>query len=257
MAGYLVDLFSLDGRTAVVTGATSGIGRAIAVALGQAGARVVALGRRTEALESVVTDLRDAGGAAAGFPCDLADRAELRRVTQRAVEPFGEPDILVTSAGVNLRPPFGELTDEEWDQTMAVNLDAPFLLGRRYGPGMAERGWGRIINLASQQTIRAFGNSGAYGVSKAGVAALTRSQAEAWSRYGVCCNAIAPGFVRTPMTRAVFDDPGRVEALAERTMMRRNGELSDFVGAAVFLAGPAAAYITGQTLFVDGGFSAT
>ncbi|MCK9878493.1 SDR family oxidoreductase [Frankia sp. AgPm24] len=257
MGDFLTDLFSLDGRSAVVTGATSGIGRAIAGALGRAGAQVVALGRRTDALTAVVAELRAAGGAAEGISVDLADRAELRRVAERAAEPFGEPDILVTAAGVNLRPPFGDLTDQQWDQTMAVNLDAPYLLGRRYGPAMAARGWGRIVNLASQQTIRAFGNSGAYGVSKAGIAALTRSQAEAWSKHGVCCNAIAPGFVRTPMTAAVFEDPGRAEALAARTMIGRNGELSDFVGAAVFLAGPSAAYITGQTLFVDGGFSAT
>ncbi|WP_462186798.1 SDR family NAD(P)-dependent oxidoreductase [Frankia sp. CcWB2] len=257
VADFLVELFSLRERTAVVTGATSGIGRGIALALGRAGARVVALGRRADAVESVVEELRDAGGAAAGIRCDLADRAELSKAADQAAEPFGEPDILVTSAGVNIRPPFGGLTDEEWDLTMAVNLDAPFLLGRRYGPGMAERGWGRIINLASQQSIRAFGNSGAYGVSKAGVAALTRSQAEAWSKRGVCCNAIAPGFVRTPLTKTVFNDPERATAMANRTMLGRNGELSDLVGAAVFLAGPAAVYLTGQTLFVDGGFSAT
>ncbi|WP_250285839.1 SDR family oxidoreductase [Frankia sp. CiP1_Cm_nod2] len=255
MADFLNELFSLRRRTAVVTGATSGIGRGIA--LGRAGARVVAMGRRADALESVVDDLRVAGGLAEGVRCDVASRAELSRAADLAAEPFGEPDILVASAGVNIRPPFGTLTDDEWDLTMAVNLDAPFLLGRRYGPLMAERGWGRIINLASQQTVRAFGNSGAYGVSKAAVAALTRSQAEAWSRHGVCCNAIAPGFVRTPLTRSVFDDPERATAMAARTMVGRNGELSDLVGAAVFLAGPAAAYITGQTIFVDGGFSST
>jgi gluconate 5-dehydrogenase len=140
---------------------------------------------------------------------------------------------------------------------MAVNLDAPYLLGQRLGPAMAEAGWGRIINLASQQTIRAFGNSGAYGVSKAAVAGLTRSQAEAWSARGVCANAIAPGFVATPLTEEVFRDPARAEALARRTMAGRNGEPGDFAGVAVFLAGDASAYVTGQTIFVDGGFSAT
>jgi gluconate 5-dehydrogenase len=138
---------------------------------------------------------------------------------------------------------------------MAVNLDAPFLLGQHLGPAMAARGWGRIINIASQQAIRAFGHSGAYGVSKAGVAALTRAQAEAWSAYGVCCNTIAPGFVSTPLTQAVFADPARVAAMAARTMIGRNGEPADFCGVAVFLASHAAAYVTGQTIFVDGGFS--
>jgi gluconate 5-dehydrogenase len=161
----------------------------------------------------------------------------------------------VNAAGVNLRPPLEALADEDWDRTMAVNLGAPFLLGQAYGPAMAARGFGRIINLASQQSIRAFGNSGAYGVSKAGIAALTRSQAEAWSSRGVCCNAIAPGFVRTTMTLPVFDDPERVRAMAARTMVGRNGELDDFAGAAVFLAGRSSGYLTGQTIFVDGGFS--
>jgi gluconate 5-dehydrogenase len=150
-----------------------------------------------------------------------------------------------------------ELSPAEWDTTLAVNLTAPFLLGQAFAPTMARRGWGRIVNLASQQAIRAFGNSGAYGVSKAGVAALTRSQAEAWSRHGVCCNAIAPGFVRTPMTTAVFDDPQRASAMARRTMAGRNGTLADLAGVAVFLASAASAYVTGQTIFVDGGFSST
>ena len=140
---------------------------------------------------------------------------------------------------------------------MAVNLTAPFLLGQRYGTGMAARGWGRIINVTSQQALRAFGQSGGYGASKAGLAALTRSQSEAWAGRGVCCNAICPGFVVTPLTAPVTSDPERVRALAARTMIGRNGEPADFEGAAVFLAGPASAYVTGQTLFVDGGFAAT
>ena len=155
----------------------------------------------------------------------------------RSAEPFGEPDILVNAAGVNIRPPLPELTSDEWDRRMAVNLTAPFLLGQRFGPGMAARGWGRVINVASQQAVRAFGNSGGYGASKGGLASLTRSQAEAWAASGVCCNAIVPGFVadtddarRWPMTRS------RSAALAARTMVGRNGEPADFEGIAVFLA---------------------
>jgi NAD(P)-dependent dehydrogenase (short-subunit alcohol dehydrogenase family) len=254
MTGFLDGLFSLAGRVALVTGG-SGIGRAIAEALGRAGARVVVVARREPELAETVAALRSWGCEAAHVAADLAVRADLHRAVEAACEPFGEPSILVTAAGINLRPPLDALTADEWDETMAVNLNAPFLLGQRFGPAMASHGWGRIINIASQQSSRAFGNSGAYGVSKAGVSALTRPQAEAWSRYGVCCNAIAPGFVRTPLTRAVFDDADRAAAMAARTMAGRNGELDDFLGVAVFLASPASGYVTGQTIHVDGGFS--
>ena len=180
----------------------------------------------------------------------------MARVAREVVDRVGEPDILVTAAAVNHRPPLEQLSLDQWDETMAVNVDAPFLLGQAFGPGMAARGWGRIIHLASQQSVRAFGDSGGYGVSKAAVVGLARSQAEAWSARGVCCNAIAPGFVRTPLTEPAFAIPGRPEALAARTMAGRNGEPDDVAGLAVFLAGPSAAYLTGQLLFCDGGFSA-
>ena len=257
MSEYLRELFSLDGRVAVVTGGSSGIGRAMGGALARAGARVVLIARGEEALQETVDELGADGCQAAWVSANLADRGELDRAADAAAVPFGEPDILLNSAGINLRPPLPDLTQAQWDQTMAVNLTAPFLLGQRYGTGMAARGWGRIINVTSQQALRAFGQSGGYGASKAGLAALTRSQSEAWACRGVCCNAICPGFVVTPLTAPVTSDPERVRALAARTMIGRNGEPADFKGAAVFLAGPASAYVTGQTLFVDGGFSAT
>ena len=140
---------------------------------------------------------------------------------------------------------------------MAVNLTAPFLLGQRFGPLMAARGWGRIINVTSQQAQRAFANSGGYGASKGGLAALTRSQSEAWAASGVCCNSVCPGFVPTRLNAAVASDPARMAAMAARTMVGRNGQPADFAGTAVFLASRASAYVTGQTLYVDGGFSAT
>jgi NAD(P)-dependent dehydrogenase (short-subunit alcohol dehydrogenase family) len=254
---YLDALFSLRGLVAVVTGGSSGIGGAIAGALGRAGASVVLVARGEPALREAVAGLERDGVRGAWVAADLGDRRALERCAGEASRPFGEPDVLVNAAGVNLRPPMEALGAAEWDRTMAVNLDAAFLLGQRYGPPMAERGFGRIINLASQQSIRAFGNSGAYGVSKAAVAALTRSQAEAWSSRGVCCNAIAPGFVHTPLARAAMEDPDRARALAARTMVGRNGELDDFPGVAVFLASRASGYLTGQTVFVDGGFSST
>jgi NAD(P)-dependent dehydrogenase (short-subunit alcohol dehydrogenase family) len=253
---YLADLFSLEGRVAVVTGGSSGIGRAMAQALGGAGASVVVIARREPELAETVTELTSAGCRAASVSADLGSRTAVREAGEAAASHFGEPDILVNCAGVNLRPPLGELGEQGWDEVMAVNLDAPFLLGQRFGPGMAERGWGRIINVASQQAFRAFGNSGGYGVAKAGVVALSRSQAEAWSPYGVTSNAIVPGFVVTPLTAEVAADPGRVAALADRTLLGRNGMPGDFRGTTVFLASRAADYVTGQALFVDGGFSA-
>jgi len=257
VSSYLDGLFSLDNRVALVTGGSSGIGRAIALALGKIGARVLIVARDPAKLADVVAELTAADCAAAAVSADLSDRAEVARAADEAQAAFGAPDILVNCAGLNLRPPLGQLTTRQWDELMAVNLTAPFLLGQRYGPKMAERGWGRIINITSQQAGRAFGNSGGYGAAKGGVESLTRSQAEAWSRHGVCVNAICPGFVITPLTAEVSADPARLAALAARTMIGRNGLPEDFAGAAVFLASPASAYVTGQVINVDGGFSAT
>lgn len=240
-----------------MTGGSSGIGRGIAGALAQAGARVVVLARDRDALAGTVDTLRSRGGEAAWVSADLADRTAIERAAAAAAKPFGEPGILVNAAGVNIRPPLADLTPRDWDELMAVNLTAPFLLGQRFGPKMAQRGWGRIINITSQQAVRAFGNSGGYGASKGGLAALTRSQSEAWAARGVCCNAICPGFVATPLTAEVAADPVRSAALAARTMIGRNGEPSDFEGIAVFLASRASDYVTGQMISVDGGFSAT
>ncbi|MFB6436549.1 SDR family NAD(P)-dependent oxidoreductase [Streptomyces sp. NPDC056411] len=252
---YLSELFSLHGRVAVVTGGSSGIGRAIAGALAQAGARVVIVARKESELIATVDELAGCGGRAAWVSADLSTRDGVRAAAEQAAEVFGEPDVLVNSAGINLRPPMGELDEEVWDATMAVNLEAPYLLGRRFGPGMAERGFGRIIHVTSQQAHRAFVQSGAYGVSKGALESLARSQAEAWSPHGVTCNTLVPGFVMTPLNARLSSDPEKVSALAARTMVGRNGLAEDFAGAAVFLASRASGYVTGQAIFVDGGFS--
>ncbi|MFD3615119.1 SDR family NAD(P)-dependent oxidoreductase [Streptomyces sp. NPDC058676] len=252
---YLSELFSLDGRVAVVTGGSSGIGRAITEALARAGASVVIVARREPELAATVDELTAAGCRAAWVSADLSTRDGVRAAADQAAEAFGEPDILVNSAGINLRPPMDELGDEVWDTTMAVNLEAPYLLGRRFGPGMAERGFGRIIHITSQQAHRAFVHSGAYGVSKGALESLARSQAEAWSPHGVTANTLVPGFVMTPLNTRLSSDPEKVAALAARTMVGRNGLAEDFAGAAVFLAGRGSGYVTGQSIFVDGGFS--
>jgi NAD(P)-dependent dehydrogenase (short-subunit alcohol dehydrogenase family) len=257
MTDYLGELFSLAGRVAVVTGGSSGIGQGMASALARAGAQVVLIARDSRRLADSVASLRAQGCRAAWVSADLGDRAAIERAAPSAAEAFGEPDILVNCAGINLRPPLAELTAAEWDLTMAVNLTAPFLLGQRFGPSMAARGWGRIVNVTSQQAGRAFANSGGYGASKGGLAALTRSQSEAWAPSGVCCNSVCPGFVPTRLNAAVANDPALSAAMAARTMVGRNGEPADFAGVAVFLASRASDYITGQTLYVDGGFAAT
>ena len=255
MNGYLADLFSLDGRTAVVTGGSSGIGRGIATALAKAGASTVIVARGESRIEETVAELTDAGCRAAGVAGDLSTREGIRDVADAATVPFGEPDILVNSAGINIRPPFAEITEDDWDATMTVNALAPFLLGQRYGVGMAERGYGRLIHISSQQAHRAFVGSGIYGVSKGAVESLMRSEAEAWGGTGVTSNTLVPGFVLTPLNARLQEDPAQIAALAARTMIGRNGLPSDFAAAAVFLAGAGSSYVTGQSLFIDGGLS--
>ncbi|MBT1671967.1 SDR family NAD(P)-dependent oxidoreductase [Curtobacterium flaccumfaciens] len=247
----LQQLFGLDGRTALVTGGSSGIGRAIATALADAGAHVLVAARTPATIDATVAGIRHAGRSADGIVADLSSRAGAHALAYAA----GDVDVLVNSAGINLRPPMPELDEATWDATMAVNLDAPFVLGQRLAPGMAARGYGRIVSISSQQAHRPFAASGAYGVSKAGLEALARSQAEAWSAQGVTSNVLVPGFVRTPLNERLGSDPATVAALAARTLVGRNGLASDFAAAAVFLAGPGSAYVTGQSIAVDGGFS--
>ena len=252
----IADLFDLSGKVALVTGGHSGIGGAMAGTLAEAGAAVVLVARRTAELDAACRRIASAGGQAASIACDLTDRGAIADCAAKAPGFFGAPDILVSAAGVNVRRPMLEIDAADWDATLKLNLDAPFFLAQKLAPAMIARGWGRIINIASLQSVRAFGNSGPYGASKGGVIQLTRAQAEAWSRHGVNANAIAPGFFATPLTAPVAGDPARWAAMAERTMIGRNGELDDLRGVTVFLASRASDYITGQTLFVDGGFSA-
>ncbi|WGD38537.1 SDR family oxidoreductase [Lysinibacter sp. HNR] len=248
---YLQELFGLKGRTALVTGGSSGIGKAIAIALARAGSEVFVAARTSTVIEQTVTEIRSHGGSATGIVSDLSTRVGAHALAD-AVQ---DVDVVVNSAGINLRPPMSQLDEPTWDATMAVNLEAPFILGQRLAPGMAARGYGRFIHISSQQAHRPFASSGAYGVSKAALEALARSQAEAWSGQGVTANVLIPGFVQTPLNRRLSSKPETVKALAERTLIGRNGVAEDFAGAAVFLASSASSYVTGQSVAVDGGFS--
>lgn len=250
--GRLTGLFDLGGRSALVTGGNSGIGLAMARALGLQGARVMLAARSAGALEEARDGLVAEGIAAGIHAADLTDPSALAGLAAAA----GAVDILVNAAGVNLRQPYGEVSAEAFDLHMAIHLRAPFLLVQHLAPGMAARGWGRVLNLASLQSQRAFANSAPYGAAKGGIVQLTRAIAQEFSGRGVTCNAIAPGFFPTPLTAPVFGDPELAAANAARTAIGRNGRLEDLYGATVFLCSEASAYITGQTLFVDGGFTA-
>ena len=255
-AKSVTELFSLEKRVALVTGASSGLGRSIALALASAGARLVLVARRAKELDELREEVAAAGSQAQSMACDLTDRAALKACAARAHEAFGAPDILVCAAGINPRKPMLDVTEQDWDTTIRLNLDAPFFLSQALAPAMLQKHWGRIINIASLQSRRAFPNGAPYGASKAGIMQLTRAQAQAWSQHGVNANAIAPGFFATPLTAPLANDPARWNELAHRTFAGRNGEPRDLWGTVLFLASSASDYVTGQTIFVDGGFSA-
>lgn len=256
MPSYLDTLFSLDGTVALVTGASNGIGRRMAATLARAGAAVVVLARRKPELEAAVGEIAAAGGRAAAVAADLLDLDRIGSVHQQASQPFGAPDILVNAAGVNLRRAPEDYTPAQWNQTLSLNLSVPYFLARACVPAMRQKGAGNIINLASLQSFRAFDNGIAYGASKGGVTQLTRAMAQAWSRFGITANAIQPGFFPTELTAPVFANPEVSSHHARMTAVGRNGELPDLDGATVFLASRASAYVTGQILGVDGGYTA-
>jgi NAD(P)-dependent dehydrogenase (short-subunit alcohol dehydrogenase family) len=250
----VASLFDLSGRRALVTGGNSGIGEAMARALGLAGARVLLVARRERELADAAERLQRQGIDATWLSADLADTATLRDVAGQA-QAAGHVDILVNAAGINLREPFSQVTPQTWNLQLALHLGAPFFLTQALAPAMKERGWGRIINIASLQSYRAFDNSTPYGTAKGGVVQLTRAIAQEWSRHGVTCNAIGPGFFPTPLTAPVFAAPELAAAHAAKSCVGRNGELDDLTGVTVFLASDASTFITGQTLMVDGGYT--
>ena len=246
-------LFDLSGKIACVTGASSGLGRRAADILLSAGASVVGVARREAELASWAAE---AGEGADYVTADISNLSEIGAIARAVAERFGSPDILVNAAGINTRESADNVTPEGWQKTLGLNLSAPFFLAQAFAPAMKQKRWGRIVNFASLQSFRAFPGGISYGATKGGVVQLTRAMAEAWSADGINANAIGPGFFRTELTAAVFADPERAARNAAQTCIGRNGEPQDMDGPILFLCSDASAYVTGQTLMVDGGFAA-
>ncbi|MGA9062750.1 MAG: glucose 1-dehydrogenase [Terracidiphilus sp.] len=250
-------LLSLEGKTAVVTGGTSGIGRAIAIGLAEAGADVVATGRRQQQMEEVAAEIEARGRKTLRQTADVCDRASLERLLAVMLEKFGKVDILVNCAGIAKRTPTLEASEDEWRDILNTNLIGTLRTCQIFGRPMLERGYGRIINIVSLTSFVAFTEVAAYAASKAALASLTRSLAVEWSKKGVMVNAIAPGVYRTDINAKLLDSTPRGQEILMRTPMGRYGQPEELVGAAVLLASDGASFIAGEVLVVDGGYLAS
>jgi NAD(P)-dependent dehydrogenase (short-subunit alcohol dehydrogenase family) len=247
----------LKGKVAVVIGGTSGIGRAIAHGLAQAGADVIPTSRRVEQVEAVAVEIEALGRRTLRVTSDVADRSSLQHVLEETVSAFSKVDILVNSAGRTKRAPTIDFSDDDWNAIMDTNLTGTLRACQVFGRHMLERQYGRIINIASLSTFVALYEVAAYSASKAAVASLTKSLAVEWASRGVCVNAIAPGVFRTALNQKLLDETERGQEFLLRTPMKRFGKVEELAGAAVFLASEAASFVTGEILTVDGGFLAS
>jgi len=249
--------FDLSNRVAVVVGATSGIGKAIALGLADAGADVVPTGRRKNLVESAAREVESRGRRAMTVTADVTSTGSMNELARAVIEAFGKVDILVNAAGITVRRATADVSDKEWNEIIDTNLTGMLRACRAFGPHMIHRRYGRVINIGSLTSLVALQEVAAYGASKAGVAALTKSLAVEWAPYGVCVNAILPGVFRTALNEGLLDGTDRGRELLMRTPMRRFGQPEELAGAAVFLASEAAAFVTGHLLAVDGGFLAS
>jgi NAD(P)-dependent dehydrogenase (short-subunit alcohol dehydrogenase family) len=247
----------LDGKVAVVIGGSSGIGRTLARGLAEAGADVVASARRIELVNEIAGEIETLGRRSLRVSCDVTNRGSLEKVLQTSVETLGKVDILVNAAGINQRAATLDFSETDWDRLIDTNLTGTLRACQVFGRHMIQRGYGRIINIASMGSFVALYEVAAYCASKAGVASLTKSLAIEWARHGVCVNAIAPGYFRTPLSEKLLVGTPRGEEVLIRTPMSRFGALDELIGAAVFLASDAASFVTGTVLPVDGGFLAS
>lgn len=253
----VLDQFKLTGRTALVTGGARGLGKTMATALAEAGANIALTGRSLESCQAAAKEIADATGRTVrAFAGDVTNGKDVERLQADVTAACGGVDILINNAGTNIRGTIDQLSEADWDNVIDTNLKGPFLCTKAFAPAMIAKGWGRVINLASIMSVVALPGRTPYASSKAGVLGLTRVWALEWADKGVTCNAICPGPFATDMNRQLLNDPKAYQQFVANIPMGRWGELKELTGAVVFLASDASSFVTGSSLFVDGGWTA-